>query len=138
MSGFKPEDGRGFFSVNAASAPAPQGGYVQAFGINRPKRLVFISGQIPEGKDGLVPEDFAGQCRLVWAHLLAQLNAAGLGLDHLVKVTTFLADRKYGDENGRIRREILGDWQPALTVVIAGIFNEAWLVEIEAIAAEYE
>jgi enamine deaminase RidA (YjgF/YER057c/UK114 family) len=30
---------------------------------------------------------------------------------------------------------VLGDRSPALTVVVAGIFDERWLVEIEAVAA---
>jgi enamine deaminase RidA (YjgF/YER057c/UK114 family) len=38
-------------------------------------------------------------------------------------------------ENREIRQEILGDRSPALTVIITGIFDQAWLVEIEAIAA---
>jgi enamine deaminase RidA (YjgF/YER057c/UK114 family) len=49
-------------------------------------------------------------------------------------VTIFLSDRKYNAENRAIRREILGDRAPALTVIITEIFDEAWLLEIEAIA----
>jgi 2-iminobutanoate/2-iminopropanoate deaminase len=30
---------------------------------------------------------------------------------------------------------ILGDHRPALTVIVAGIWDPAWLIEIEAIAA---
>jgi hypothetical protein len=37
--------------------------------------------------------------------------------------------------NRKVRQEILGDLSPALTVVIAEIFDEAWLLEIEAVAA---
>ena len=33
-----------------------------------------------------------------------------------------------------VRRRVLGDHEPALTVIIADIFDEAWLLEIEAIA----
>jgi 2-iminobutanoate/2-iminopropanoate deaminase len=51
-----------------------------------------------------------------------------------VKVTTYLSDRCFGAENGRLRQEILGDRTPAVTVIIAGIFDAAWLLEIEAIA----
>jgi 2-iminobutanoate/2-iminopropanoate deaminase len=71
----------------------------------------------------------------VWKNLEAQLHAADMTLDDLVKVTAFLADRRYAKENREIRQEILGDRSPALTVIITGIFDEAWLVEIEAIAA---
>ena len=58
-----------------------------------------------------------------------------MGLDDLVKVTTFLADRRDAAENRRVRQEVLGGRSPALTVVVAGIFDERWLVEIEAMAA---
>jgi 2-iminobutanoate/2-iminopropanoate deaminase len=51
-----------------------------------------------------------------------------------VKVTIFLSDRKYALENRQARQDALGSHAPALTVVIAGIFDEAWLLEIEAIA----
>lgn len=37
--------------------------------------------------------------------------------------------------NAIVCREVLGGHSPALTVVIAGIFDEKWLLEIEAIAA---
>ena len=52
-----------------------------------------------------------------------------------VMVTTFLSDRRYGAENRAVRELVLGDHAPALTVIITGILDEAWLVEIEAIAA---
>jgi enamine deaminase RidA (YjgF/YER057c/UK114 family) len=121
--------------INAPDAPAPVGGYAQAVEVAGAQRLLFISGQIPAAKDGSVPAEFRAQCRVAWANLEAQLNAAGMTLDNLVKVTTFLADRRYGLENRSIRREVLGERSPALTVVIAGIFDEAWLIEIEAVAA---
>ncbi|MFQ6392630.1 hypothetical protein ACLMAJ_04200 [Nocardia sp. KC 131] len=38
--------------------------------------------------------------------------------------------------NTSVRREVLGDHKPALTVVLAGIFDPRWLLEIEVIAAE--
>ena len=63
-----------------------------------------------------------------------KLRAVDMTLDNLVKATIFLSDRKYAAENRAIRREILGDRTPAMTVIITGIFDEAWLLEIEAIA----
>jgi enamine deaminase RidA (YjgF/YER057c/UK114 family) len=57
-------------------------------------------------------------------------------LADLVEVTTYLSDRAYRAENSVIRQEVLGDHAPALTVIITGIYDEAWLLEIEAIAAK--
>jgi enamine deaminase RidA (YjgF/YER057c/UK114 family) len=86
--------------------------------------------------DGQVPPDFAGQCRLAWANVTAQLRAAGMDIRNLAKVTIFLSDRRYAVENRAIRNEVLQGHAPALTVIITGIFDEAWLLEIEALAVE--
>jgi 2-iminobutanoate/2-iminopropanoate deaminase len=86
-------------------------------------------------RDGTVPDGFEAQARLVWTNLRSQLAAAGLGVHNLVKVTTFLASRDQADLNGAIRREFLGTHTPALTVIVAEIFDPRWLLEIEAVAA---
>jgi 2-iminobutanoate/2-iminopropanoate deaminase len=121
--------------INASQAPLALGGYAQAVEVANPARTLYVSGQIPVSRDGVVPETFREQCQLAWRNLEFQLRAADMTFDNLVKVTTFLSDRRFGDENGEVRREVLGDRSPALTVVITGIFDRAWLLEIEAIAA---
>ena len=121
--------------VNAASAPPASGGYSQAVDVRDARRWLFISGQIPEDATGEVPSDFSAQARLVWSHVTAQLEAAGMSTSNLVKVTTFLSSRAYASANSEIRREVLGAHAPALTVIITGIFDERWLLEVEAIAA---
>ncbi|HEU4533594.1 MAG TPA: RidA family protein [Polyangiaceae bacterium] len=109
--------------------------YAQAFEVSGFSRLLFVSGQVPEGDEGEVPEDFRAQCRLAWANVERRLVAAGMTLDNLVKVTTFLSDRRYRKENYEVRSEVLGPRSPALTVIITGIYDERWLLEIEAVAA---
>jgi enamine deaminase RidA (YjgF/YER057c/UK114 family) len=121
--------------VNAPDGPQPAGGYVQAMRLTEFETLVFISGQIPVAGDGTVPAGFGDQCRLVWRHVEAQLRAAGLGLADIVKVTTYLSDRAHAQENSAIRREVLAGLTPALTIIIAGIYDPAWLLEIEVVAA---
>jgi 2-iminobutanoate/2-iminopropanoate deaminase len=48
---------------------------------------------------------------------------------------TFLSSREFALENREVRQQALGTHAPALTVVITGIFDEKWLLEIEAVAA---
>ena len=122
-------------SVNADSAPAASGGYSQALAVSAPSRFLFISGQIPESRAGHVPTDFKAQAALVWANVLAQLAEAGMAIENLVKITTFLSSREYAVQNREARQTALGSHAPALTVIIAGIFDERWLLEIEAVAA---
>jgi enamine deaminase RidA (YjgF/YER057c/UK114 family) len=123
-------------TINADAAPQAAGGYSQAVAVSGAERLLFISGQIPETTTGDVPGEFSEQARLVWRNVLAQLGAAGMTVANLVKVTIFLSSREYATQNGDIRREMLGAHRPALTVIITGIFDQKWLLEIEAVAAK--
>lgn len=109
--------------------------YAQACLVERPDRLLFISGQVPADANGKVPASFEDQCRLAWRNVEAQLTAAGMALTDLVKVTVFLSDRQYRTANAAVRKEVLGSHAPALTIIITGIYDEEWLLEIEAIAA---
>ena len=122
--------------INSPAAPAAAGGYSQALDVQGAKRLLFISGQVPASPAGEIPEGFEAQAKLAWANVLFQLEAAGMSVSNLVKVTTFLSSRDHALQNREVRKEALGTHAPALTVVIAGIFDEKWLLEIEAIAAE--
>ena len=122
-------------NINAKSAPDPHGGYSQAVKLTGYETLLLISGQIPMTSDDVVPEGFEAQARQVWLNIEAQLKAAGMAKADLVKVTMYLADRKYASANREIRSEYLGAVAPALTVVIARIFDDHWLIEVEAVAA---
>ena len=122
-------------AIEAPDAPSAAGGYAQAAEVIGARRLLFISGQIPVTSKGRVPEGFEEQARLVWGNVQAQLRAAGMTLANVVKVTTFLSDRSYADQNREVREAVLGTCRPALTVIIADIFDEAWLLEIEVVAA---
>jgi enamine deaminase RidA (YjgF/YER057c/UK114 family) len=121
-------------NINAPDAPAPSGGTSRAVEVTGAGRTLYISGQIPVDADGRCPAGFEAQARLAWKNVFAQLSAAGMGVENLVKVTIFLSDRKYGLENRRVRQDVMGQNAPASTVVIAGIFDESWFLEIDAIA----
>ena len=121
--------------VNSAIAPRAAGGYSQAIEVTGAQRILYVSGQVPETFDGKVPKDFVEQARVVWNNVIAQLASANMTVENLIKVTTFLSAREFAVPNGEIRREFLGGHCPSLTVIITGIFDEKWLLEIEAIAA---
>jgi 2-iminobutanoate/2-iminopropanoate deaminase len=124
-------------AINAPDAPQPAAsGYAQALEVTGARRTLYVSGQIPATVDGHVPEGFEAQARLAWANVFAQLRAAGMTLDNLVKVTIFLSDRKYIADYRKVRAEVLEHRQVALTTIITGIFDEKWLLEIEAIACD--
>lgn len=119
---------------NPGTVPAPLGGYSQGVE-TRDARHLFVSGQIPEEAGGEVPEGFRAQCELAWSNVLGVLESAGMGAENLVKVTTFLTHPDQADASSEVRHSMLGDAQPALTVVVVATLDARWLLEIEAVAA---
>ena len=120
--------------INAADAAAPAGAYTQAVEITGATRTLYVSGQVPADVAGHVPDDLPSQCRLVWMNVEAQLRAAGMGLDNIVKLTTILPDVASLGESRKARVEAMGDRRPASTLIVGGLANPAWKIEIEIIA----
>jgi 2-iminobutanoate/2-iminopropanoate deaminase len=119
-----------------ASVGAPVGGYSHGLSVAEGRSILFVSGQIPEAADGSIAPDFESQARQVWRNIEAVLQDAGMSLDNLVKVTTFLTDRSQVPANRKVRSEILGERRVALTVMVATTLEPNWLLEIEAIAMD--
>lgn len=112
----------------------PGSGFSAAIAASGFRRTLYISGQVPVSAGRAPPETFKAQAELAWANVEAQLLAAGMTFDNLVKTTVILTDRKYGPEFRAVRKTVLGDRAPASTLIIAGLFDAAWMVEIEGIA----
>src|SRR5437899_613748 len=85
---------------NPAAVHAPSSGYSMGLELDQHRRLLFISGQVPERSDGSVPEGFEAQCEQAWRNVIEVLTSAGLGVEHLVKINTFLTDRSHVEAGG--------------------------------------
>ena len=119
--------------IQTEHAPAAIGPYSQAI---KAGGFVFASGQIPiDPKTGeFVAGGIGEQTERVLKNLAAVLEAAGSGLDQVVKTTVFLADMKdFGAMNEVYRRFFNGAAPARATVAAAGLPRDA-RVEIEAIA----
>ena len=76
--------------ISTSNAPAAIGPYSQALDLGD---LVFVSGQLPvDPATGAMPEGIAAQAEWSCKNVGAILEAAGSGLDKVVKTTCFLAD----------------------------------------------
>ena len=53
-------------------------------------RLLFLSGTPGLTPDGQLPETFEGQAEQAWKNVFALLERAGMGPEHLVKITQYL------------------------------------------------
>lgn len=108
--------------------------YSQAYLVDGARRMLFVSGQVPADETGAIPEGFDAQCRLVWANIMRRLADAGMAPTDIAKVSIFLSSRDYRAANTAIRHEVLNGHSPAITIIIAEIFDEAWLLEIDVVA----
>lgn len=101
-------------------------------------RMLFIAGQVPIAPDGTVAENMEGQAECVWNNIKAVLNAAGMGLEDLVKITVFLTGPEGRKAANEVRKRVFSGFTvPASTgVVITALADPTWLIEVEAIAAK--
>ena len=120
--------------LNAAEAPQPAAAYSQAVEVAGATRMLLLSGQLGVQPDGSAPATMADQATLAWSNVRAQLAAAGMGMENLVKVTMIIPDRSEIAASRPARAAALGDLRPASTVIVAGLADPAWKIEIEAIA----
>ena len=120
--------------LNAPDAYHPVAAYTQAIEVSGAARTLYISGQVGQTTDGTIPDDIAEQSRPAWQNLEAQLRAAGMTLDNLVKITTILPNGGDVAAARDARNKALGDRKPASTLIVGGLANPAWKIEIEGVA----
>jgi 2-iminobutanoate/2-iminopropanoate deaminase len=114
----------------------PLSRYAQAVAVPAAFRWLSISGQIGMTPDGTLVAGFEAQARQAWAGVVALLEADGMTIEDLVKVTIYLTNA--GNlAASRVARDVaLGDAEPASTlVIVAGLARPELLIEIEAVAA---
>jgi len=118
--------------VSTREAPAAVGPYSQGIVVDR---FVYTAGQIglDPGTGKLVEGGLEAETRRALANLAAILEAAGGGLDRVVKTTVFLADMHDFPAMNAIYAEAFREHRPARSTVQAAALPLGARVEIEAI-----
>jgi 2-iminobutanoate/2-iminopropanoate deaminase len=120
-------------AISTDGAPPAAGPYSQAI---RAGHLVFTAGQL--GLDPATGEftapDVAGQAERALGNLAAILEAAGSGLDQLVKVTVFLADIADWPAVNEVYARAIPEPFPARSAFAVKDLPKGARVEIEAVA----
>ena len=120
--------------VQTPQAPAAIGPYSQA--VAHPG-LVFVSGQLGlDPVSGALAEGIEAQTRRALQNLVAILAAAGLGPQHVLKATIYVANMDDFALVNKLYAEIFAPPYPAREVVQAARLPKNGLVEISAIAAD--
>ncbi|MBO1114559.1 RidA family protein [Bordetella petrii] len=124
---------------NRVIAPAgiapPLGPYSMAIASDGPGTWLHIAGQVGIGPGGALLDGFEAQARQAWSNLAAVLAEAGMQMQHLVKVNTYLTRAADVPLLGPVRAAFMGEARPASTLVIVqALAQPQWLVEVEAVA----
>lgn len=122
--------------LSPKSIPDPRPRYTQGI-LAEGKRLLFIAGQTGVDADNNVvgKGDVAAQTEQVLKNMKAVLDEAGASFADIVKITTYITDPRFRDGLNPARLKYFGDNPPASTlVVVSGLADPDYLVEIEAIA----
>ena len=118
------------------SVAAPFGPYSHAVEVPEGSRLLYISGEVGVLPDGTVPETIEAQAETCWRNIIAILADAGMGVEDLVKITTYLVRTEDVVAAGAARAKYFGDARPgSATIIVKALVNPAFLIEIEAVAA---
>lgn len=119
--------------ISTKKAPGAVGPYSQAV---RYGNLIYTAGQValhPE-RGQMIEGGVKEQTHQVFANLKAVLEAAGTGLENIIKTTVFIVDMdKFGDVNEVYGEYFKGDFPARSCIEISRLPMDA-LVEIEAIA----
>lgn len=121
-------------TVEAPSVAPPGGDFSHA--VVGEGKTVLVSGQVGLTAAGaLAGPDVESQARQAFGNLEAVLAAVGCELGSLLKLTVFLTSRDDVAALARVRAEYLSAPFPASTVVVvAGLLDPDWKIEIEAMA----
>jgi enamine deaminase RidA (YjgF/YER057c/UK114 family) len=119
----------------AVSSGSP---FEQTIGFSRAVRVgdrVLVSGTAPVWPDGSCPVDPGVQARRCFEIVLTALGDVGAGAADVVRTRMFLVDAADAGPVGQAHAETFGRTRPApaaTMVVVAGLLDPRWRVEVEA------
>jgi enamine deaminase RidA (YjgF/YER057c/UK114 family) len=94
---------------------------------------VIVSGTGPVLPGGGCPDGAGPQARRCFEIVTAALGEAGAGLEDVVRTRMYIVSASDAEAVGAVHGELFGHVRPAATmVVVAGLLDPAWKVEIEA------
>ena len=110
--------------------------YEDSIGFSRAVRAgdrVLVSGTAPIWTDGSCDADAGAQARRCFEIIAAALAEAGATLDDVVRTRMYVTSAEDAGVVTDAHRAAVGSARPAATiVVVAGLLDPRWKVEIEA------
>lgn len=126
----------GWYRAGVRRRVASGSPYERQIGFSRAVRhghLIHVSGTAPIWPDGSCDPDPEVQADRCFEIIGAALGELGASLDHVVRTRMYVTDPAVVEAVGRAHARAVGHVRPAATmVVIAGLLDQRWRVEIEA------
>ena len=119
--------------VTSANLPTPVGPYSPGMSVGN---LVFVSGQAGRNPPtGARAPDVEAQTAQALKNVQTIVEAAGSGLQHVVRCGVFLVDMKEFPKMNEVYSRAFGTHRPARTTVeVSGLPGDGLRVEIDAVA----
>ena len=122
--------------LNPTSIHPPFANYAHALVVPAGARLLFCSGQLGIGRDGVAPNDVEAQAHLCFRAIAAILGEAGMTFADVVRLNAYVTAAEFLGGYMKVRDQFVSDPPPASTLMIVkGFARPEFKVEIEAIAA---
>ena len=110
--------------------------FEKTIGFSRAVRVgarVLVAGTGPVWPDGSCPDDASTQARRCFEIIAEALAEAGAALTDVVRTRMFVVDPIVADPVGAVHGELFAEIRPAATmIIVAGLLDPRWKVEIEA------
>ncbi|MEA4907153.1 MAG: RidA family protein [Anaerolineaceae bacterium] len=114
---------------------SPLAAYAHQVEISGAQRWLLLSGQVGMQPDGVLPDDPAAQFEAALDNVHQNLQAAGMEMQDIVKLTLFLVEPIDPGRRGEILSARLPGHRPCMTLLyVAALANPRIKVEIEAMA----
>jgi 2-iminobutanoate/2-iminopropanoate deaminase len=121
---------------NPETVHEPLAGYSHQIEISGDERLLVLSGQVGMRPDGSVPDDPVEQFEAALENVERNLDAAGLTIRDLVKLTLYLVGEIDHERRRAVLTARLGGHEPCMTLLfVAGLATPTYKVEIDAWAS---
>lgn len=111
-------------------------------GMSASGESIFVAGQIGWNQDcEFESDDFIDQCRVALQNIVAVLQVANAGPEHITRMTWYITDKQEylsrGADLGQVYREVIGKNFPVMSAVqVVALIEDRAQVEIEVTAVK--
>ena len=120
---------------NPATIHKPLSTYSHQVEVSGSAKWLVMSGQVGMDKNGNIPENVIEQLEIALDNIISNLEAAGMSRENLVKLTFyFVGPLDTAQRRGAVSAK-MGGHEPCMTTMyVSGLANDAYKVEVDALA----